>query len=66
MPKCDFNKVAKQLYPITLRHGCSPVNLLHIFKTLFIKNTSGWLLLLPWTLAHYRLPLSEMFDLFTQ
>ena len=30
---------------ITLRHGCSPVNLLHIFETLFLKNTSGWLLL---------------------
>ena len=29
MPKCDFNKVA----------------LLHIFKTPFLKNTSGWLLL---------------------
>ena len=27
-----------------LRHGCSPVNLLHIFRTLFHKNTSGWLL----------------------
>ena len=24
-----------------LRHGCSPVNLLHIFKTTFYKNTSG-------------------------
>ena len=30
MPKCDFNKVE-----------CSPVNLLHIFRTLFLKNTSG-------------------------
>ena len=40
MPKCDFNKVAKQL-----RHGCSPLNLLHIFRTLFLKNTSGGLLL---------------------
>ena len=30
---------------ITLRHGCSPVNLLHIFRTPFIKNTFGWLLL---------------------
>ena len=37
MPKCDFNKVTK--------HGCSPVNLLHIFRTHFPKNTSGWLLL---------------------
>ena len=26
-------------------HGCSPVNLLHIFKTPFIKNASGRLLL---------------------
>ena len=30
---------------ITLRHGCSPVNLLHIFRTAFLKDTSGWLLL---------------------
>ena len=30
---------------ITLRHGCSPVNLLHIFRTAFLKNTSGRLLL---------------------
>ena len=28
---------------ITLRHGCSPLNLLHIFRTPFPKNTSGWL-----------------------
>ena len=27
---------------IILRHGCSPVNLLHIFKTPFPTNTSGW------------------------
>ena len=44
MPKCDFNKVAKQSQ-ITLRDGCSPVNLLHNFRTPFLKNTSGWLLL---------------------
>ena len=30
---------------ITLLHGCSPVNLLHIFRTPFFKNTFGWLLL---------------------
>ena len=29
---------------ITLRHGCSPVNLLYIFRTPFLKNTSGRLL----------------------
>ena len=37
MPKCGFE--------IALRHGCSPVNLLHIFRTPFLKNTSGRLLL---------------------
>ena len=26
---------------ITLRHGCSSVSLLYIFRTLFYKNTSG-------------------------
>ena len=30
---------------IALQHGCSPVNLLHIFRTPFPKNTSEWLLL---------------------
>ena len=28
-----------------LRHGCSPVNLLHTFRTHFPRNTSEWLLL---------------------
>ena len=35
----------KMFIEITLRHGCSPVNLLHIFRTLLPKNTSWWLLL---------------------
>ena len=35
---------------ITLRHVCSPVNLLYIFRTPFLKNTSGWLLLIFWTI----------------
>ena len=30
---------------ITRRHGRSPVNLLHIFRTLFPRNTSGGMLL---------------------
>ena len=30
---------------ITLRDGCSPVNLLHIFRTTFTKNTSERMLL---------------------
>ena len=108
MPKCDFNKVALQLYwngtsawllfckfaayfhntfswehlwvaafgtsslnfrsscsqvfssvllcnfiEIALRHGCSPVNLLHIFRTPFLKNTSGRLHLVNWGSLEY-------------
>ena len=30
---------------IALRHGCSPVYLLHVFRTPFLRTTSGWLLL---------------------
>ena len=46
MPKCDFNKVASNFIEIAPRHECSPVNLLHIFRTPFNKNTlGGWLLL---------------------
>ena len=37
MPKYDFNN--------HISHGCSPVNLPHIFRTPFPKNTSGWVLL---------------------
>ena len=37
-------KLQSNFIEITLRHGCSPVNLLHIFRT-FSMNTSGWLLL---------------------
>ena len=35
---CNFTVIA-------LLHGCSPVNLLHIFRTPFLKNTSRRLLL---------------------
>ena len=45
MARCNSSKVACNLIEITLRHGCSPVNLLHILKTPFSKNTSGRLLL---------------------
>ena len=33
MPKCDFNKVENNFIEIALGHGCSFVNLLHIFRT---------------------------------
>ena len=38
-------KLQRNFIEITLRHGCSPVNLLNIFRTLFTKNTSERLLL---------------------
>ena len=40
---CDIMRA--NFIEITLRHKCSAVNLLHIFRTLFLKKTSGWLLL---------------------
>ena len=38
-------KLQSSFIKIALRHGCSPVNLLHIFRTPFHKNTSRVLLL---------------------
>ena len=38
-------KLQSNFIEITFRHGCSPVNLLHVLRTSFAKNTSGWLLL---------------------
>ena len=52
MPKSDFHKVAMQkqnqilqdnFTEITIQHRCSSVNLLHIFRKLFPKNSSGGL-----------------------
>ena len=45
MPKCEFSKVQRNFIEISLRHGCSPVNLRLIFRTFLTKNTSGRLLL---------------------
>ena len=39
-------KLQSNFIEIALRHRCSPVNLLHIFRTPFPRNTSGWVLLL--------------------
>ena len=41
MRKYNFNKIAKHHF----RHGRSRENVLHIFRTVFPKNTSGRLLL---------------------
>ena len=40
MAKCDFVKLLSNFFEITLPRGSSPVNLLHIFRTPFPKNTS--------------------------
>ena len=45
-------KLQRNFIEIALRHGCSPVNLLHIFGTPFPRNTSGWLLL-PFFIYHF-------------
>ena len=40
-----FKKFQSNFIEITLRHGCSPVNLLHIFRTPFLENSCGGLFL---------------------
>ena len=45
MPKCDLNKVTKKFIEITLWYVYFPVNLLHIFRAPFPKNTTAWLFL---------------------
>ena len=40
MPKCDRNFIE-----VTLRDCISPVNLMCIFRTPFLKSSYGWLLL---------------------
>ena len=39
-------KLLGNFIKITFQHGRSPVNLLHIFRIRFLKNTSGRVLLL--------------------
>ena len=38
-------KLQSKFIKITLWHGCSPVNLLHVFRAPFPKNTFGGLFL---------------------
>ena len=40
-----YFRLKSNFIEITHWHGCSPVNLLHIFRTPFLKGTSWWLLL---------------------
>ena len=39
-------KLQRKFIEITLRHGCPPVNLLHIFRTPVFKTNSGRMLLM--------------------
>ena len=41
-------KLQSNFIEFTLRHGCPPGNLLHIFRTSFPWKTSRWLLLKNW------------------
>ena len=54
MPKCVIN-VLCSFIEIILQHECSPLNLLHIFRTTFFKNSSGRLLLFFVCLKHLSL-----------
>ena len=58
--KCDFSSCFATLCGIP--HGYSPVNLLHIFRTRFYKNTSGELLLGSVSRSsHQRCSIKKMF-----
>ena len=47
-------KLQNNFIEITRRYACSPVNLLHILRTHFPSNTSGWLFLILCKVAfHY-------------
>ena len=39
-----ISELQSNFIEITLRHGCSPANLVYNFGTPFLKSTSGWLL----------------------
>ena len=56
MPNCEFIEIVlvqSNFIEIVLRHGCSPVNLLHFFKTPFPRNTPEWMLLYLWRKRMY-------------
>ena len=48
-------KLQSNFIEITVQHGCSPVNLLPIFRTPFLKNAFGELLLMKWVMKNYAL-----------
>ena len=54
MPSVISIKLQSNSIEITLQYGCSPVNLLHIFRKTFPENTSGGLLLYLFSLVSYK------------
>ena len=59
-------KLQSSFTEIALWHGCSPVNLLHSFRTTFPRNTSGWLLLFFVSSIQQRGLSKKSFELFTK
>ena len=52
--RCEISiKLQSNVIEMALRHACSPLNLLHIFRTPFLKNASGRLLLKIYYLCWY-------------
>ena len=78
MFSCEFAKYLRTLFlqntsalynfiEITLPHGCSPANLLHVFRASFHKNTSGGLLLVIHIKRNFKIELyvnSQLFLLY--
>ena len=58
-------KFQSNFIEITLWHGCSPVNLMHIFRTPFPKNTYGRLLLIQFSSSINYLVYRSCFDTWT-
>ena len=59
-------KLQSIFFEITLQHGCSPVNLLHIFRTPFPKNTYERLLVLLLLKAYSEPTNTSEMKLFTE
>ena len=61
LQKQPYGSVLRKRCSENIQHGCSPVNLLHIFRTPFPKNTFGGLflkLVYIWHLIYIRYSLS--------
>ena len=52
-------KIRRSVFTEAATHRCSYVNLLHIFRTTFLKNTSGWPFLYLDKALNFNLPRKE-------